>query len=572
MIAQTLKLTLAVSLVALLAACGAPLQATSPGGSDQLLTIKLSEGDTQESIVQRYGGEMVAWLDDKAILKLSSEAVAQLQARGISMQNTTLAANTPVAAPVTAAGWNAWSGGWNAWSSGWNAWSGGWNAWSSGVGGAPPSENNTAWNQIRLREAHAISRRFGAGVKVAVLDTGIDTAHPMFSGRLAPSSEWRDFVSNDNNPQEVGTSSNRGFGHGTAAASIILQVAPKATILPIRVLNQDGAGSLDVVLTGITHAVNMGARVINVSLGSTSWSDALFDTAAWANSRGVYIYASTGNTGNNTNALFPANLSWYDQTYMKTVGIGSVRSDNVISSFTALLDPTNNGATDIYGIAPGESIAAAYPGSQTARVTGTSFAAPMFSGAAALAMSEAPSLTFNTVAEALWGSMNTNTPNPGITGARLLDVERLIRVLPGWTQPQYRIVNNNSNLCLDVASSSRSDGAVVRQETCNSDSSQRWRLDFAGGFYSLVNNNSAKVLEVSASTTADGGRVQQWGWVGANNQQWTLRPVGSVYELVARHSNKCVGISGGSLAVDASAVQWGCNGANNQRWRLQLMN
>jgi subtilisin family serine protease len=149
--------------------------------------------------------------------------------------------------------------------------------------------------QVWLPQAHAIARKFGEGVKVAVVDTGIDTAHPGFAGRLAPSSEWRDFIENDNNPMEPTGGS--AYGHGTAVAGLILQVAPKATILPIRVLNSNGQGNLDHVILAINHAVNVGARVINLSLGAFEWYQPLVDAINFAGSRGVWVVASAGNQG-----------------------------------------------------------------------------------------------------------------------------------------------------------------------------------------------------------------------------------------------------------------------------------
>ncbi|MEZ4606323.1 MAG: S8 family serine peptidase [Deinococcales bacterium] len=86
-------------------------------------------------------------------------------------------------------------------------------------------------------------------MKVAVIDTGVDLSHPMLSGKLAPSTEWWDYVDNDNSPQDV--SGGEGYGHGTVVSTLILQVAPQATILPLRVLASNGLGDLDDVAAAI---------------------------------------------------------------------------------------------------------------------------------------------------------------------------------------------------------------------------------------------------------------------------------------------------------------------------------
>ena len=110
-----------------------------------------------------------------------------------------------------------------------------------------------------------LAPNLGEGVKVAVIDTGIDLDHPGFAGRLAPAGEWRDYVDGDDFPMDE--PGGAGFGHGTAVAGIIVQVAPNATILPIRVLAPDGRGDVDDVVTAIDHAITVGAQVINLSLG-----------------------------------------------------------------------------------------------------------------------------------------------------------------------------------------------------------------------------------------------------------------------------------------------------------------
>ena len=125
--------------------------------------------------------------------------------------------------------------------------------------------------RINLPAAQAISK--GAGVKVAVLDTGIDKTHPLFAGKLLPG---RDFVDNDNDPSEVGTSGVGAYGHGTHVAGIVLMVAPDAKIIPIRVLDQNGVGNVWTLSKALNYAANPdgnpatddGANIINLSLGT----------------------------------------------------------------------------------------------------------------------------------------------------------------------------------------------------------------------------------------------------------------------------------------------------------------
>ncbi len=106
---------LALALLALLAACGGPTRPTAlpPSDNGYLLTVPISGSDTPERLAQRYGGEVIAWLGEQAILKLSSQAAAALQGSGVSLQNTTLQPNATVRTPATALGFNSWAGGFN---------------------------------------------------------------------------------------------------------------------------------------------------------------------------------------------------------------------------------------------------------------------------------------------------------------------------------------------------------------------------------------------------------------------------------------------------------------------------
>jgi hypothetical protein len=377
-----LKSLFLFALLSVLAACGTvPQQPNTDIEVASVVTVTVDANDTEQSIAAKYGAKVITFKPEAGFAVLGF-AKGQLTAL-----NTTINADFFAHPEVQALGKNAWGGGKNAWGGGLKAWSGGKNAWGGGTTGVPvlPSENTTVWNQINLYEAHKDSRYFGAGIKVAVLDTGIDTSHEIFQGSLAPSSEWKDFVDNDNNPQEGGSSVDAGFGHGTAVAGIILQVAPKATILPIRVLDRDGGGDLDDVIAGIDWAIQKGAKIINLSLGSVSNTDALTNMVNYAASRNILIVSSAGNHGQANGLTYPAcmsrSLGSIDGVFGKVFSVGSVDSSNVTSLFS-------NYAGNLSGVAPGENIVTAFPGSQLIAATGTSFAAPLYSGAFALALSE----------------------------------------------------------------------------------------------------------------------------------------------------------------------------------------
>ena len=134
---------------------------------------------------------------------------------------------------------------------------------------------------LRLPEAHRLST--GAGVRVAVLDTGVDHTHPALAGKLLPGFDFVDF---DNDPSE-GSQAGVGFGHGTHVAGLVAMVAPDAAIVPLRVLDAGGRGNAWVLAEAMLYAVDPdgnpstddGAQVINLSLGSHSRTRIL-DTVA----------------------------------------------------------------------------------------------------------------------------------------------------------------------------------------------------------------------------------------------------------------------------------------------------
>jgi subtilisin family serine protease len=355
----------------LLAACGItpPPDPAAQGDNGYLLTVPVSSTDTAEALTHKFGGKVIAWQPKAgfAILQLSTvEAQSLRSSPTVALQSTTLEPNTEVEAPDTEA-------------LGYSAWADGYSAWADGTGSLPvlPSTNRPAFMQIKLPQAQAMSWNYGLGVTVAVIDTGLDLNHPAFQGRLAPSAQWKDYVDGDNYPQEVSGSR---YGHGTAVAGLILQVAPKAKILPIRVLRPTGSGNMSNVISAISYAVSQGARVINLSLGTKISSSALQTMLNYATSNSVFVIASAGNTGDSSMS-YPAALAKTANNSQYVISIGSISKDDDKSIFSC-----DGKGLELY--TPGEQLYSAYPGGQVARFTGTSFAAPLVTGGVALMLGD----------------------------------------------------------------------------------------------------------------------------------------------------------------------------------------
>ncbi|WP_010196950.1 S8 family serine peptidase [Bacillus sp. m3-13] len=148
----------------------------------------------------------------------------------------------------------------------------------------------------------------GEGVKVAIIDTGVDYTHPDLAPNFGEYLGW-DFVDNDADPQETPTGDPRGAAttHGShvagtvAANGQIKGVAPDATLLAYRVLGPGGSGSTENVVAAIERAVQDGADVMNLSLGNSlnapDWATSIALDQAMA--EGVVAVTSNGNSGPN---------------------------------------------------------------------------------------------------------------------------------------------------------------------------------------------------------------------------------------------------------------------------------
>jgi thermitase len=378
-------LTLLLAVVFLAGCNTAVVPSSSQRSPAYSLTLKITKADTLEGLESRYGGNVVLYQPEDGFAVLGLDT-SELNTQGI---NAKAQANRAVfwgGGQLAKMGGrvSSWAGGSvSAWAGGSvSAWAGGRvSAWAGGIY-QPLPQNTSKWQTLNLQEAQTLANNLGAGVKVAVIDSGIDLAHPAFEGGLVSASEMWDYVGNDGVPQEEGTLGTGAYGHGTNVASIVLQLAPKAKILPLRVLGPDGSGDAIHVAAAISHAVSQGADVINLSLGSDVRSEAVAATITAATNKGVYIVSSSGNTAN-TDVTYPANDSSNDTTTLGqySVSVGSVDAGDKKSSFSTY------GVT-LEMVGPGELVYGPVPDKRLGAWSGTSMAAPMVSGAIALALGQ----------------------------------------------------------------------------------------------------------------------------------------------------------------------------------------
>jgi subtilisin family serine protease len=215
----------------------------------------------------------------------------------------------------------------------------------------------------------------GAGTTIAIVDTGVDETHPFLTGKVLAG--W-DFVDDDADTREETYDEDRdgdghvneAFGHGTLVASVALAIAPQAKILPVRVLDPDGRGTASGVAAGVRFAAESGADVINLSLGTRAPSAVLQNAVEYAQSLGCVVVVASGNDGDPFVVDFPGSLP----------GVISVSALDAKGRKPAW----SNGRRTATIYAPGAGVIGAYPGGIWGSGRGTSFSAPLVTGAAAL--------------------------------------------------------------------------------------------------------------------------------------------------------------------------------------------
>src|SRR3989338_9038350 len=219
-------------------------------------------------------------------------------------------------------------------------------------------------------------------VKVAVVDTGISKDHPDLQvqggyNAINPTKSW-----NDDN------------GHGSHVAGTIaalnntigvVGVGPAVDLLSVKVLSRSGSGFLSDVIEGIQWAMNNGAQVINLSLGSSSGNQAMHDAVAAAHNAGVVVVAAAGNSGGAV--IYPA-------AYPEVIAVSATDSNNLLASFSSR-------GPEVDLAAPGVDVYSTYKGTGYATLSGTSMAAPHVTGAAALVLNT-PVGTYDTDADGAW--------------------------------------------------------------------------------------------------------------------------------------------------------------------------
>ncbi|MGI4846273.1 MAG: S8 family serine peptidase [Janthinobacterium lividum] len=239
----------------------------------------------------------------------------------------------------------------------------------------------SAWHVGKIGADAAWDLAQGSGVTIAILDSGIDAAHPDLAPNLV-----RGYNVYDSNTNLADV-----CGHGTsvagAAAAVnnnaigVAGIAGRARIMPVRVAYKkatDGGcyAAYSTVASGLIYAADNGARVANVSYGGVSTSSSVTSAANYMKSKGGLVFVSSGNTG--TDQGFAPNNAM--------IVVGATDSNDNRASWSSY-------GSFVTLSAPGSGIWTTRMGNGYAAVNGTSYASPVAAGVAALMMAAAPTLS-----------------------------------------------------------------------------------------------------------------------------------------------------------------------------------
>jgi len=263
----------------------------------------------------------------------------------------------------------------------------------------PPSQppEQLPWGVDRIDAEYAWGTTTGYGVKVGVVDTGIDYTHPDLDDNCKGGV-------NTINPRKGYKDDN---GHGTHVAGIIaaedndigvVGVAPEAYLYGVKVLDRTGSGFVSDVIEGITWCIDNRMNIINMSLGTNSDIQSLHDACDAAKGVGIILVAAAGNDGGAID---------YPAAYSSVIAVAATDSSDIRASWSSY-------GPEMDIAAPGVDIYSTYLGGGYKTASGTSMAAPHVAGTLALNLSANICVTADDLGEPGWDQY---------TGCGLVDAE-----------------------------------------------------------------------------------------------------------------------------------------------------
>jgi subtilisin family serine protease len=237
------------------------------------------------------------------------------------------------------------------------------------VSGTPTTGQFYGWEIQKLNVAKSWIKTKGEGIVIAVLDTGCDLEHEDLKDNLL---QGINIINKKLDPIDKN-------GHGTHVSSTIaasdnskgmVGVAPRAKIVPVKVLGDSGQGDLKHVVEGIIWAADKGVDFITMSLGSPTPAQQLKNALEYASKKGCIVFCAAGNAGEHSDIMYPAK-------YEYNIAIGAVDENLNRTNFSC-------SGEELDFLAPGNNIVGCVPGNKYAIMSGTSMSNPFATGCAVL--------------------------------------------------------------------------------------------------------------------------------------------------------------------------------------------
>ena len=264
-------------------------------------------------------------------------------------------------------------------------------------------------NRVNAPAAWATSR--GAGVKVVVIDTGLDMTHPDLAGNIKGG--WNAITKTADFNDDHGHGTHCGGNIAALDNAIgIVGVAPKADLYGVKVLDANGSGTFDDVIAGMQWAVDNHMEVASMSLGADQGNPALADMVAAMKKGGVTLIAAAGNSGGAVG--FPGG-------YPEAIAVAASDSSDALADFSSR-------GPEVAVIAPGVNIYSLSKNGGYETMSGTSMATPHVAGLAVLYVSTHKGATPDQVRAAL-SAASTKLAGviPEGQGAGLPDAAKLVK-------------------------------------------------------------------------------------------------------------------------------------------------
>ncbi|MCX5788907.1 MAG: S8 family peptidase [Elusimicrobia bacterium] len=236
------------------------------------------------------------------------------------------------------------------------------------------TDGELPWGIRRVNAPAAWPTTQGEGVRVAVVDTGIDFKHPDLASNYAGG---YNAIDSSKTPMDDN-------GHGTHVAGTIAAVkdgkgvagvAPKARLYAVKVLDKDGGGGLVSIIKGLIWCGRNHIQVANMSLGAPISTPFMHWAVMYAAAKGVTIVAAAGNSGGSVS---------YPGAYSEVIAISAADARDKIAEWSSR-------GKEVAFIAPGVDVLSDWPGGGLETESGTSMATPHMAGLAALAVSQGAS-------------------------------------------------------------------------------------------------------------------------------------------------------------------------------------